>query len=68
MIEYDYESQSIEGYNTKLRLAYVRKTPIIYLKQIKPGVYKPSINLEIQEENGTLFILEVGHRKDVYDG
>jgi len=26
------------------------------------------VMLEIQEENGTLFILEVGHRKDVYDG
>lgn len=47
MIEYDYESQSVEGYNTKLRRAYVNKTPIIYLKQIKPGIYKPSINVYV---------------------
>jgi putative restriction endonuclease len=60
MIEYDYESQSVEGYNTKLRLAHVRKTPIIYLKQIKPGIYKPSINVYVigDDQINRKFILD----------
>lgn len=47
MIEYDYESQSDESYNTKLRLAHINRTPIIYLKQLKPGIYQPSINVYV---------------------
>ena len=47
MIYYDYESQSDEGYNTKLRAAFVNKVPIIYLKQIKPGIYKPFLNIYV---------------------
>jgi putative restriction endonuclease len=47
MIQYDYESQSIEGYNTKLRKAYMGKVPLVYFQQIKPGIYRPNINVYV---------------------
>lgn len=60
LIQYDYESQSIEGYNTKLRQAYLNRVPIIYLKQLRPGIYKPSINVYVigDDQTNRKFILD----------
>lgn len=47
MMEYDYESQGTESYNTKLRKAFINRIPIIYLKQVKAGLYQPFINVYV---------------------
>ena len=45
MILYDYQATSDAHGNTKLRLAYARRTPIVYLLETSKGFYWPYINV-----------------------
>ncbi len=48
---YDYQARSTEGDNTKLRRAYQRQTPIIWIKEIAKGVYVPHFPVYVIEDN-----------------
>lgn len=63
---YDYQASSEQGDNTKLRIAYESRTPIILLRKITKGVYVPHFPVFVTGDNRaerffTLTLPEVMH-------
>jgi len=58
---YDYQARSTEGDNTKLRMAFERKTPIIWIKEVAKGVYVPHFPVYVIEDNrpGKYFVIAI---------
>lgn len=50
---YDYQARSVEGDNRKLRLAYERGTPIIWIREIARGAFIPHYPVYVIEDNTT---------------
>jgi len=48
---YDYQARSTEGDNTKLRRAFERQTPIIWIREIEKGVYVPHYPVYVIADN-----------------
>ena len=48
---YDYQARSEEGDNRKLRLAYERSTPIIWIKEIARGTFVPHYPVYVIADN-----------------
>jgi putative restriction endonuclease len=66
MILYDYQATG-DGYgNTKLRLAYQRRTPIIYLLETSKGFYWPYVNVIVLGDDVTTkkFVLDFRNTDD----
>lgn len=51
---YDYQARSAEGDNTKLRRAFTNQTPIIWIKEVAPGVYVPHFPVYVIGDNRTM--------------
>lgn len=48
---YDYQRGTEHGRNTKLRIAYETKTPVILLRRIKSGVFVPHFPVFVSDDN-----------------
>ncbi len=48
---YDYQARSTDGDNTKLRRAFERQTPIIWIKEVAKGVYVPHFPVYVIDDN-----------------
>lgn len=48
---YDYQARSVDGDNRKLRLAYERGTPIIWIREIVKGAFIPHYPVYVIEDN-----------------
>lgn len=48
---YDYQALSTQGDNRKLRLAYERATPIIWIREIAKGAFIPHFPVYVIEDN-----------------
>ena len=58
---YDYQKTSTAGDNTKLRRAYERQTPIIWIKEVAKGVYVPHFPVYVIDDNtaGKFFTIAI---------